>query len=332
MIPVSILDLAPITRGSDAATALGDSLDLARHAERWGYLRYWLAEHHGMPGVASAATAVALGYIAAGTKTLRVGSGGVMLQNHAPLVIAEQFGTLASLYPHRIDLGIGRAPGADPVTTHALRRNITAPDNFPDSVVELMRYFTPEPGRNAVLAVPGAGLDVPVCLLGSSLYSADLAGRLGLPFGFASHFAPELLLQALAVYRDRFRPSAAHEMPYTMACINVVVADTDEEARRLFTSVEQAFISIRTGKPGQLPPPIDLSERARFGSALEGMLREFLRYAVVGSPETVKKGIDAFFELTRVDELMTTAMIYDQSSRLRSFELLARLCELQPAD
>lgn len=329
MVPVSILDLAPITRGSDAGTALHNSLDLAQHAERWGYRRYWLAEHHGMPGVASAATAVALGYIASGTKTLRVGSGGVMLQNHAPLVIAEQFGTLASLYPQRIDLGIGRAPGADPVTTYALRRNITAADNFPDSVIELMRYFDAEPHGNGVRAVPGAGLEVPIWLLGSSLYSAELAARMGLPFGFASHFAPELLLQALKIYRERFRPSVSYAKPYAMACINVIVAETDDEARRLFTSVEQAFISIRTGKPGQLPPPIALTERAEFGASMEGLLREFLRYAVVGSPETVKRGLLEFLELTQVDELMTTSMIYDHSACIRSFELLAELCELQ---
>ena len=255
MVPLSVLDLAPIVEGGDAADAFRRSLDLARHAERWGYRRYWLAEHHGMPGIASAATAVVIGHVAAGTSTIRVGAGGIMLPNHAPLVIAEQFGTLASLFPGRIDLGLGRAPGSDQLTTRALRRNPLAADTFPDDVVELMGYFRPPHPRQLVRAVPGAGLDVPIWILGSSLFGAQLAAELGLPYAFASHFAPAALTEALEVYRARFKPSAQLERPYVMLGVNVFAAETDDEGRRLFTSLQQAFVNLRRGHPGPLPPP-----------------------------------------------------------------------------
>jgi len=325
MVPLSILDLAPITRGSNAGEALRRSLELAQHAEGWGYERFWMAEHHNMPGVASAATAVALGFVAQGTSRIRIGAGGIMLPNHAPLVIAEQFGTLAALYPGRIDLGLGRAPGTDQVTLRALRRHQQASDAFPESVVELMRYLEPDTEGQTVRAVPGAGSRVPVWLLGSSLYSAELAATLGLPFAFAAHFAPDLLHQALAIYRDRFRPSPLHEKPHAMACINVYAADTDAEAKRLFTSLEQAFLALRTGRPGQLPPPLDPEERAAFEPAVSQVLGQLFRYAVVGGPATVRQGVTDFVRATGVDELMTTAMIFDPTARLRSFEILASL-------
>jgi len=326
MVPLSLLDLAPITLGSDAGQALRHSLDLARHAERWGFRRFWMAEHHNMPGVASAATAVSLGFIAGGTSTIRVGAGGIMLPNHAPLVVAEQFGTLASLYPGRIDLGLGRAPGTDPLTMRALRRHLQpAGDAFPENVVELMRYFAPEQPGQAIRAVPGVGLEVPVWLLGSSLYSAQLAASLGLPFAFAAHFAPDLLMQALDLYREGFRPSPTLAAPYAMACTNVYAADTDAEAERLFTSLEQAFLALRTGRPGPLPPPLSASARAGFDTGAKQALNELFRYAVVGSPTTVRDGVEAFVKKTGVDELMTTAMIFDHAARLRSFEIVASL-------
>lgn len=325
MVPLSILDLAPITRGSDAGEALRRSLNLAQHAERWGYARFWMAEHHNMPGVASAATAVALGFVAQGTQRIRVGAGGIMLPNHSPLVVAEQFGTLAALYPGRIDLGLGRAPGADMATIRALRRHQNAADDFPESVVELMRYLAPDSGGQSVRAVPGAGSRVPLWLLGSSLYSAQLAARLGVPFAFASHFAPDLLHEALEIYRERFRPSAEHEKPVAMACINVYAADTDAEARRLFTSLEQAFLALRTGRPGELPPPLDDAERAAFDPLASAALEQLFRYSVVGGPATVRDGIAAFVRDTGLDELMTTAMIYDHDAQLRSFEILAEV-------
>jgi luciferase family oxidoreductase group 1 len=323
MVPLSILDLAPITQGSNAGEALRRSLDLAQHAERWGYERFWMAEHHNMPGVASAATAVALGFVAQGTTRIRVGAGGIMLPNHAPLVIAEQFGTLAELYPGRIDLGLGRAPGTDQVTMRALRRHQQASEAFPESVVELMRYLEPVAEGQAIRAVPGAGSRVPVWLLGSSLFSAKLAAMLGLPFAFAAHFAPDLLHEALGIYRDQFRPSPRHEKPYAMACINVYAADTDAEAQRLFTSLEQAFVALRTGRPVQLPPPLDAEERAAFPSVANDALAQLFRYAVVGGPATVRQGVTDFLRATDVDELMTTAMIFDHAARLRSFEILA---------
>jgi luciferase family oxidoreductase group 1 len=325
VVPLSILDLAPITQGGTAGEALRQSLDLARHAERWNYRRYWLAEHHNMPGVASAATAVAIGFIAQGTSKLRVGAGGIMLPNHAPLVVAEQFGTLAELYPGRIDLGLGRAPGTDPITMRALRRHQQASEGFPESVSELLHYLEPEKPDQVVRAVPGAGSRVPVWLLGSSLYSAQLAARLGLPFAFASHFAPDLLLEALDIYREQFRPSPSLERPHAMACTMVYAADTDAEARRLFTSVEQAFLALRTGRPGQLPPPLEAEDRARFDPGVDEALSQLFRYAVVGAPATVRSGMEEFVRATGIDELMTTAMIFDHGARLRSFELIAKI-------
>jgi luciferase family oxidoreductase group 1 len=279
-----------------------------------------------MPGVASAATAVALGFVAQGTTRIRVGSGGIMLPNHAPLVVAEQFGTLAALYPGRIDLGLGRAPGTDQATLRALRRNQLASDAFPENVGELIRYLEPETEGQPIRAVPGAGSRVPVWLLGSSLYSAQLAAALGLPFAFAAHFAPDLLHEALATYREQFRPSERWTKPYAMACINVYAADTDAEARRLLTSLEQAFLLLRAGRPGQLAPPLDAEERAEFGPAIDAMLAELLRYSAIGGPETVRKSVTAFVRETGVDELMTTAMIFDHAARLRSFEILAQVC------
>src|SRR5688572_8802118 len=258
MIPFSILDLAPIIEGDGAADALRKAADLARHGEAWGYHRYWLAEHHNMPGIASAATAVVIGHVAGVTKTIRVGAGGIMLPNHAPLVIAEQFGTLASLYSGRIDLGLGRAPGTDQVTMRALRRTIAADiDSFPQDVIELLSYLGPADSNRPIQAVPGQGTDVPVWILGSSLYGAQLAALLGLPYAFASHFAPADLVPAIALYRERFQPSQYLDKPYLMLGLNVVAADTDAEAQRLFTSVQQAVINLRSGRPGRLPPPME---------------------------------------------------------------------------
>jgi luciferase family oxidoreductase group 1 len=324
MVPFSVLDLSPIIQGGTAGEALQRTLDLARHAERLGYRRYWLAEHHNMPGIASAATAVVIGHVAAGTSTIRVGSGGVMLPNHAPLVIAEQFGTLEALFPGRIDLGLGRAPGTDPLTARALRRGQKDPaDTFPQDVQELQGYFHPVGPHQAVQAVPGGGLSVPVWLLGSSLFSAQFAAALGLPFAFASHFAPSLLDQALKLYRVKFRPSSALSRPYAMAAIGVFAADTDAAAARLFTSLEQSFVNLRRGTPGPLPPPIDTME-GLWSPAEKAMVDRAFGEAVVGSPETVKRGIDTFLQRTGVDELMVTAAIYDHEARLRSFELVAQ--------
>jgi luciferase family oxidoreductase group 1 len=323
MLPISILDLAPIVLGGTAAEALNRARELARHAERWGYHRYWLAEHHNMPGIASAATAVAISHVAAGTSTIRVGSGGIMLPNHAPLVIAEQFGTLESLFPGRIDLGIGRAPGTDPVTARALRRGLAdSADTFPQDVMELRAYFEPARTAPSVRAVPGAGMAVPIWLLGSSLFSARLAAFLGLPFAFASHFAPDLLGAALDVYRAEFRPSASLEHPYSMAAVAVFAADTDAQAARLFTSLQQSFVNLRRGAPGPLPPPVETMTGIWSDPERENVERAF-REAIVGSPSTVRKGIDAFVARTGVDELMATAAIFDFEARLRSFELLA---------
>ena len=317
---LSVLDLAPIAEGSSAAQAFRNSLDLAQHAEGWGYRRFWLAEHHSMAGVASAATSVVIGHVASGTKTIRVGAGGIMLPNHSPLVIAEQFGTLASLYPGRIDLGVGRAPGSDQLTMRALRRSPAAADTFPQDVMELMSYFQPVQAGQAVRAVPGAGLDVPVWILGSSLFGAQLAAALGLPFAFASHFAPTMLHQALEIYRARFTPSAQLEKPYVMLGLNVFAADTEAEARRLFTSLQQAFINLRRGRPGPLPPPSD-SFLAQLQPFEQQMLDEMLSAAVVGAPETVRQGIAAFAARTGADELMITSQTSDHAARVRSFEL-----------
>ena len=320
--PLSILDLAPIVQGGDAARALHNSLDLARHGERWGYHRFWLAEHHGMPGVASAATAVVIAHVAAGTRTIRVGAGGIMLPNHAPLVIAEQFGTLASLHPGRIDLGLGRAPGSDPATLRALRRTPGDADTFPQDVMELMSWFREAHPGQPVQAVPGAGLDVPIWILGSSLFGAELAAALGLPYAFASHFAPAAMTEALALYRSRFRPSERLERPYAMLGVNVFAADTEAEARRLYTSLQEAFINLRRGRPGPLPPP-DQRLEERLSPADRHLIGEMLSCTVVGAPETVRGGLHAFAERTGADELMLTSQIHDHAARMRSFEIVA---------
>ena len=323
MIPFSVLDVAPVPQGSDTAQALRNTLDLARHAEGWGYHRFWLAEHHNMAGIASAATAVVIAHVAGGTRTIRVGSGGVMLPNHAPLVIAEQFGTLESLHPGRIDLGLGRAPGTDMLAAQALRRTLAGDvDGFPRDVMELMAYFRePEPGQR-LRAVPGAGLDIPVWILGSSLYGAQLAAALGLPYAFASHFAPEQMMEAIAIYRERFRPSAQSAAPYVMLGLNVFAADTDDEARFLFTSVQQAFANLRRGQPGKLPPPVrDID--AVLSPAEQAMLEHALSCRVVGAPEAVREGIAAFIARTGADEIMITSQIFDHAARLRSYEIAA---------
>ncbi|RKP48223.1 LLM class flavin-dependent oxidoreductase [Trinickia fusca] len=323
MIPFSVLDLSPVPVGKTPADAFRHTLDLAQHAERLGYLRFWLAEHHNMPGIASAATAVVIGHVAGGTKTIRVGSGGIMLPNHAPLVIAEQFGTLASLYPGRIDLGLGRAPGTDQTTASALRRDLRgSAEQFPDDVVELQRYFAEPVAGQRVRAVPGAGLNVPIWLLGSSLFSAQLAAALGLPFAFASHFAPDQLLTALKVYRSQFRPSAALAKPYAMVGVNLFAADTDAEAARLFTSLQQQFLALRRGTPGQLPPPVDRLEASEL--ELAGVAHS-LACSAIGSPKTVRAGLESIIAQTQADELILTAQIYDHAARLRSFEIGAEV-------
>jgi luciferase family oxidoreductase group 1 len=327
MVPLSLLDLSPIVEGGTAAQALARSLDLARLAEKCGYRRYWVAEHHNMPGIASAATAVVIGHIAAGTSTIRVGSGGVMLPNHAPLTIAEQFGTLESLFPGRIDLGLGRAPGTDQLTARALRRGqVETADTFPRDVMELQAFFQPATVGQPLRAVPGAGLSVPIWLLGSSLFSAQLAAALGLPFAFASHFAPDLLGQALEVYRGEFRPSASLKKPYAMAAIAVYASETDAQAQRLFTSLQQSFVNLRRGTPSQLPRPVDSMEGHWTDFEKIGVTQAF-REAVVGSPETVRRGISDFVRRTSVDELMVTAAIFEHEARLRSFEIIAQACK-----
>jgi luciferase family oxidoreductase group 1 len=323
-IPFSVLDLSPIRVGGDAALAFKETLDLAQHAERWGYRRFWLAEHHNMPGIASAATSIVIGHVAGGTSSIRVGSGGVMLPNHSPLVIAEQFGTLASLYPGRIDLGLGRAPGTDQRTARALRRDPSSAESFPQDVIELQSYFRPvEPGQ-AVRAVPGAGLNVPMWLLGSSLFSAQLAALLGLPFAFASHFAPAAMMAAIDLYRTKFQPSEALARPYVMLGLNVFAAETDAEARRHFSSLQKQFIDLRRGEPGPLQPPIDDID-TRLSPFERESIEEALACTVIGSPETVREGIARFIERTNPDELMVTAQIYDHAARLRSFEIAAEV-------
>jgi luciferase family oxidoreductase group 1 len=319
-VPLSVLDLSPILEGGDAAQAFRNTLSLAQHAEQWGYNRYWLAEHHNMPGIASAATSVVIGHVAGGTSTIRVGAGGIMLPNHSPLVIAEQFGTLASLFPGRIDLGLGRAPGTDPVTTRALRR--LDADTFPQDVLELMAYFRPPQPGQMVQAVPGAGLEVPVWILGSSLFGAQLAAALGLPYAFASHFAPAQMMEAVEVYRRSFRPSEQLERPYVMLGVNVFAADTDEEARRLMTSVQQSWVQLRRGRPVPLPPPIEGYE-SRLTVPERATLEQALSCSVIGSPEMVRQGLEAFVERTGADELMVVSQIYDHAARLRSYEIAA---------
>lgn len=322
MIPFSVLDLAPVTEGSDTTQAFRNTLDLAQLAERLGYRRYWLAEHHNMPGIASAATAVLIGHVAGGTSTIRVGAGGIMLPNHAPLQVAEQFGTLASLYPGRIDLGLGRAPGTDQPTAKALRRYFDSADAFPHDVIELLGYFEPAVPGQQVRAVPGAGIEVPVWLLGSSLFSAKLSAQLGLPFAFASHFAPDAMDEALALYRRDFHPSARLQQPYAMLGINVVAADSDAEAQRLFTTQQQSFINLRRGRPGLIPPPIDDID-SYWTPPEKLMVERALACAVVGAFNTVKDGIEAFIARHKPDELMITANVFEHEARRHSFEIVS---------
>src|SRR3954471_19793934 len=324
MVPLSVLDLSPIVEGGDAAQALANTLDLARHAEQWGYRRYWLAEHHNRPGIASAATSIVIAHVAQGTRTIRVGAGGIMLPNHSPLAIAEQFGTLESLFPGRIDLGLGRAPGPGGLTARALRRSALADaaDAFPQDVLELLAYFRGDAGP--IRAVPGAGLAVPIWILGSSTFGAQLAAALGLPYSFASHFAPMQMMQAIEIYRAHFRPSAQLDRPYVMLGFNVFAAATDEEARLLFTSLQQAFVNLRRGTPGPLPPPVPGFEE-RLTPAERAMIAQALSSTAVGSPETVRRGLEAFIARTGADELIVTSQIFDHAARLRSFEITASL-------
>ncbi len=322
MIPFSVLDLVPIVQGGSAKEALDSSRDLAQQVERLGFHRYWLAEHHNMPGIASAATSLVISHIASGTHNIRVGSGGIMLPNHAPLVIAEQFGTLATLYPGRIDLGLGRAPGTDPLTSHALRRGADNADSFPGDVEELRSYFRPANKNQPIQAIPAAGTKVPIWLLGSSLFSARLAAKLGLPFAFASHFAPDHLEEALAIYHTRFEPSPDLDRPYAMAAIGIFAADTDEEAAYLFSSVQQSFTNLRRGTPGLLPPPVRSMDGLWSAAERAGVEHAFGE-TVVGSPETIRRGIQSFLERTAVDELMVTAAIHDPRARIHSYELVA---------
>ena len=324
MPPLSVLDLAFVVEGATAAIALRNSLDLAQHVEQWGYRRFWLAEHHNMVGIASAATAVVIGYVAAGTKTIRVGAGGIMLPNHSPLVIAEQFGTLESLYPGRIDLGLGRAPGTDQRTLIALRRDVMSAETFPHDVLELQTYFGPAGPGQPVQAVPGAGLNVPLWILGSSLFGAELAAALGLPYAFASHFAPAALFPALHRYHNAFKPSKQLDRPYAAAGVNVFAADTDAEARRLFTSAQQAFVNVVRGRRGRLPPPIDDID-AYWTPDEKAQVSAMLERSFVGSRETVRAGLEEFSKQTAVDELIVAAAIYDHIARLRSYEILAQM-------
>ncbi len=326
MIPLSVLDLSPIVEGGDAAQSLRNTLDLARHVEAWGYRRYWLAEHHNMDGVASSATAVLVGHVAGGTKTMRVGSGGVMLPNHAPLVVAEQFGTLATLYPGRIDLGLGRAPGTDPLTMRALRRGLGASgeNDFLQDVQELQGYLDdPQPGQ-AVRAVPGMGTKVPIWLLGSSLYSAQAAALLGLPFAFASHFAPTLLLPALEAYRSRFRPSPTLARPHAMVGVNVVCADGDTEAERLATSLYLRFLGMQRGRRGPLPRPVTSME-GLWSDAERTGVESMLAVSAIGALDTVRRGLERLIEITQADELIVATAVHEHAARLRSYELLSTL-------
>jgi luciferase family oxidoreductase group 1 len=320
MLPLSVLDLSPITQAGDAGRSLRNSAELARHAERLGYRRFWMAEHHSMPGIASAATAVALAFVGTQTSTIRIGSGGVMLPNHAPLIIAEQFGTLESLFPGRVDLGVGRAPGTDQRTAFAMRRNLASEaDQFPNDVVELMGYFRGASGH--VRAIPGEGLDIPIWMLGSSLFGAQLAAMLGLPYAFASHFAPQMMTEAVKLYRDRFQPSEQLAEPFVMLGFNAILADSDEEAELLATSVQQAFVSLQAGTPVQVPPP-----RPGYSEGLprevQAVLRSVLSASAIGSPKKARREIAQFVERTKPDELMVTSQVYDHAARLRSYELL----------
>ena len=331
MAKYSVLDLSPINQGSDAAQSFRNTLDLARHAENWGYNRYWLAEHHGMPGVASAATAVLIGHVAGGTKTIRVGAGGIMLPNHAPLVIAEQFGTLESLYPGRIDLGLGRAPGSDQRTARALRRSLESdPDAFPQDVMELADYFSASP-KQSVRAVPGTGLEVPLWILGSSLFGAQLAAAFGLPFAFASHFAPGQMMEAIRLYREQFNPSPRLAKPYVMLGFNVFAADSQAEAVYRASSMQQAFINLRSGRPAPLPLPVE-GFTDRIGPQEKALLSQSLSCSAIGTPEVVEASLHAFIDRTGADELMLTAQIHDHAARLRACRVTADiLSEAVPA-
>jgi len=329
MIPLSVLDLSPVIEGGDAGDSLRNSLDLAQHVEKWGFNRYWLAEHHGMAGIASAATSVVIGHVAAGTSTLRVGAGGIMLPNHSPLVIAEQFGTLETLFPGRIDLGLGRAPGTDQATAQALRRDLqTSSERFPQDVMELMAYLQPAQPGQRVRAVPGAGTNIPVWILGSSLFGAQLAAELGLPYSFASHFAPGQMMDAIKVYRDRFKPSVHLEKPYVMMGLSVFAADDEEEAQCLASSWQQAMVSLRTGRPGKLPPPVagyleSLSPMQR------SMVQDSLTCAAIGTPQQVHEKINAFIDQTTADELIITSQSYHHPARLHSYEIVAEVMGLK---
>ena len=327
--PLSVLDLVPVQQGATPGEALRHSLALAQHAEALGFTRYWVAEHHNMTGIASAATSVVIGFLAQGTSTIRVGSGGIMLPNHSPLVIAEQFGTLASLYPGRIDCGLGRAPGTDQVTVRALRRDPRAAESFPEDVQELQALFQPVRPGQAVQAFPGAGLDVPLWILGSNTYGAQLAAALGLPYAFASHFAPDALVQAMELYRQLFKPSQQLDKPHAMAGVNVIVADTDAEAKRLFTTHQQSFANLRRGRPGPQQPPIDDID-GYWSPAEKQMAGSMLACAVVGSPETVRHGLERFVAYTGADELMVVSAIFDPEARRKSYSLLAEIAGLQP--
>ena len=325
MIPFSVLDLSPIIEGGNASDSLRNSLDLAQHVEQWGFKRYWVAEHHGMAGIASAATAVVIGHVASGTSTIRVGAGGIMLPNHAPLIIAEQFGTLEALFPGRVDLGLGRAPGTDPVTTRALRRNLASGvDQFPQDVLELMTYFEPEGSSQQVRAVPGQGLSVPVWILGSSLFGAQLAAHLGLPYAFASHFAPGQLMPAIKVYREQFKPSAYLEKPYLMPGISVFAADREEDAHLLASSWQQAFVNLYSGRPSQLQSPVEgyFENLAPFE---QQMLGDVMACSVVGTPDQVREQMENFISKTDADELIIAAQIFDHEARLRSYQIVAEI-------
>ncbi|NCD72267.1 LLM class flavin-dependent oxidoreductase [Mucilaginibacter agri] len=321
----SVLDLATVVQGQTPADSFKHSLDLAQHAEKLGYTRYWFAEHHNMMNVASSATSVLIGYIAGGTKTIRVGSGGIMLPNHAPLVIAEQFGTLASLYPGRIDLGLGRAPGTDQLTAMAIRGdNFNASHHFPQDVERLQMFFSADNFDAKVRAIPGEGLDIPIWILGSSHDSARLAAAMGLPYAFASHFAPALFVSAIKIYRDNFRPSEHLKEPYVLSCVNVVAADTDKEAQRLATSVQQFFVGVVSGKRQLLPPPVD-SMQGHWSYLEKEAADQMLAYAFFGSPETIKADLQDFVDQTQVDEVMVTSHIFDHAARLRSYEIFAEV-------
>ncbi|MEI8258634.1 MAG: LLM class flavin-dependent oxidoreductase [Deltaproteobacteria bacterium] len=327
MVPISVLDLAPILEGGDAAQTFRNTLDLAQHAERWGYRRFWLAEHHNMPGIASAATSVVIARVAAGTSTIRVGAGGIMLPNHAPLAIAEQFGTLEAMFPGRIDLGLGRAPGTDQRTARALRRTLPSDESaYPQDVKELIALFEPPQPGQQLCAVPGAGLRVPIWILGSSLFGAQLAAALGLPYASASHFASTQMMEAIDLYRRRFRPSDRLSSPHVMLGMNVVAAETDRGARLLMTSLVQAFSSLLRGRPCRLPPPVEGFEE-RLAPNERAMLEQVLSCAAIGSPETVRRDIEAFVARTGADEIIVTSQIFDHAARLRSFEITAQVCE-----